>query len=212
MRSINRLFIILIAVYLLLAAGVNVFMIKNIGSHQGLYRVEAKRLCDDIAETGSYDLSEYPRIMGVYTEEDGDIFDSDEHYLISEINGRLYRIEYYVEKESRTLLIVDVILALMTVMLIVIFIYIKLHIIKPFVRLNEVPRELAKGNLAVEIPEEKSRYFGKFTWGVNMLREKIESDRRRELSLCRDKKLLLLSLSHDIKTPLSAIKLNAKAL
>ena len=28
----------------------------------------------------------------------------------------------------------------------------------------------------------------------------------------RDKKLLLLSLSHDIKTPLSAIKLNAKAL
>lgn len=212
MRSINKLFIILIAVYLLLAAGVNVFMIKNIGSHQGLYRVEAKRLCDDIAETGSYDLSEYPRIMGVYTEEDGDIFDSDEHYLISEINGRLYRIEYYVEKESRTLLIVDVILALMTVMLIVIFIYIKLHIIKPFVRLNEVPRELAKGNLAVEIPEEKSRYFGKFTWGVNMLREKIESDRRRELSLRRDKKLLLLSLSHDIKTPLSAIKLNAKAL
>ena len=28
----------------------------------------------------------------------------------------------------------------------------------------------------------------------------------------KDKKLLLLSLSHDIKTPLSAIKLNAKAL
>lgn len=82
----------------------------------------------------------------------------------------------------------------------------------PFGRLNDVPQELAKGNLAVEIPEEKSRFFGKFTWGINLLRESIEDSRKRELSMQRDKKLLLLSLSHDIKTPLSAIKLNAKAL
>ena len=59
---------------------------------------------------------------------------------------------------------------------------------------------------------QKSRFFGKFTWGVNLLREKIEDDRKKELSMQRDKKLLLLSLSHDIKTPLSAIKLNAKAI
>ncbi len=37
-------------------------------------------------------------------------------------------------------------------------------------------------------------------------------DRQREFQLVKDKKLLLISLSHDIKTPLSAIKLYAKAL
>ena len=62
------------------------------------------------------------------------------------------------------------------------------------------------------IPEEKSRFFGKFTWGVNLLRESIEDSRKKEITMQRDRKLLLLSLSHDIKTPLSAIKLNAKAL
>jgi signal transduction histidine kinase len=45
-----------------------------------------------------------------------------------------------------------------------------------------------------------------------MLRENIEQQKERELNLQRDRKMLLLSLSHDIKTPLAAIKLYSKAL
>ena len=40
----------------------------------------------------------------------------------------------------------------------------------------------------------------------------MEQQKERELDLQREKKMLLLSLSHDIKTPLSAIKLYSKAL
>ena len=49
-------------------------------------------------------------------------------------------------------------------------------------------------------------------WGMDLLRENLEHQRQRELALQKEKKLLLLSLSHDIKTPLSAIKLYARAL
>lgn len=45
-----------------------------------------------------------------------------------------------------------------------------------------------------------------------MLRENLEQSKQRELVLQKEKKTLLLSLSHDIKTPLSAIKLYSKAL
>lgn len=62
------------------------------------------------------------------------------------------------------------------------------------------------------LTEQKTRFFGRFVWGVNMLRENIEQQKERELSLQKEKKTMLLSLSHDIKTPLSAIKLYAKAL
>ena len=62
----------------------------------------------------------------------------------------------------------------------------------PFGRLNTVPQELAKGNLAVPIPEEKSRMFGKFTWGVNLLREKIEGDRQKELSMQRETRSFMM--------------------
>lgn len=64
----------------------------------------------------------------------------------------------------------------------------------------------------MSVKEDKSRFFGRFIWGVDLLRENMEQQKQRELDLQRDKKMLLLSLSHDIKTPLSAIKLYSKAL
>ena len=68
------------------------------------------------------------------------------------------------------------------------------------------------GNLSVPVKAEKSKFFGRFLWGMDMLREKLESDKIRELELEKEKKTLVLSLSHDIRTPLSAIDLYTKAL
>ena len=45
-----------------------------------------------------------------------------------------------------------------------------------------------------------------------MLRDTLNDSKAKELKLEKEKKLLLLSLSHDIKIPLSTIKLYAKAL
>ena len=45
-----------------------------------------------------------------------------------------------------------------------------------------------------------------------MLREKLEDNKEKELEFQKDRKTLILSLSHDIKTPLSSIDLYLKAL
>ena len=212
MRAFRKLCIAVLAIFLILAAVLNIVLIRQEKAADGMYRVEAKRLADEIAETGSYGLENYPHITGVFTADDGGLYTSDEHYLITKISGTLYRVEYSTDSNQHGMLIINLVLCAVFLMMVGLLLYIYRHIIAPFDRLNEVPQELARGNLAVPIPEEKSRFFGKFTWGVNFLREKIEDDRKKELSMQRDKKLLLLSLSHDIKTPLSAIKLNAKAL
>lgn len=209
MRAYYKLCIAVTAVFVLLAVVLNIYMIRTKDVTGGIYRVEAKRLADEIAETDSYDLAKYPHITGVFS--DDDIYSSNEPYVIIEINGTLYRVEYKANGDN-TIVVVNCAFGAIFLLMIVLLLYIRQHIIVPFGRLNTVPQELARGNLSVEIPEEKSRFFGKFTWGVNLLREKIEDDRQRELSTQKEKKLLLLSLSHDIKTPLSAIKLNAKAL
>jgi len=210
MNAFRRLCIAAVTIFLMLASALNIVMLQNRKYADGQYRVEAKRLADEIAETGSYDLAGYPHITGVYTGDD--LYKSDEHYVIIEANGTLYRVEYALGNHRSLMIIVNCILGVIFLLLCGVFGYIRRNVITPFGRLNNVPQELAKGNLAVPIPEQKSRFFGKFTWGVNLLREKIEDDRNKELSMQRDKKLLLLSLSHDIKTPLSAIKLNAKAI
>ncbi len=212
MRAFRKLCIAVITVFLLLAAVLNIVLLRTEDNDNGNYRVEAKRIADEIAETGNYDLEKYSHITGVFTADDSELYTSDEHYLIIEVGDTLYRVEYTVGSGQRSIAAVNCVLSALFLLMTGLLYYIKRHIIVPFGRLNDVPQELARGNLAVTIPEEKSRFFGKFTWGVNLLREKIENDRQKELSMQRDKKLLLLSLSHDIKTPLSSIKLNAKAL
>ena len=212
MRSLRRFFIVYTVLYILFAAVMNFYLIKITSEDSGSYRVEAKYLADEIADTGSYDLSKYKDLTGVFSEDDGDLYVSDEHYMIVEAGGRLYRVEYRVKRHNGYFVILNAALVIAFVISEALLVYVRRNIIKPFHKFNEVPEELARGNLAVPIPEEKSRYFGKFTWGVNMLRESIEDSRRKEITMQKDKKVLLLSLSHDIKTPLSAIKLNAKAL
>ena len=208
MSTFRKLAAAVIVLFIAVIAGLNIYLLRS--GDSGTYRVEAKRLADRIEETGSTDISGFPHLTGVYSGEQ--LYRSDEHYLIIEAGGKLYRVEYTTEGRNRTVWAVNCVLAALFLLVLILLVYIRRNIIVPFGRLNTVPQELAKGNLAVPIPEEKSRMFGKFTWGVNLLREKIEGDRQKELSMQRDKKLLLLSLSHDIKTPLSAIKLNAKAL
>lgn len=212
MSTFKRLCFAVICIFLLLAAVLNVYLLRQERSSDGIYRVEAKRLADEIEETGSYDLSAYPHLTSVFTEADGELYSSDAHYLIIKVKGTPYRVEYSVDSRQHNILAVDCVLGAVFLLTAGLLYYIWRHIIAPFSKLNDVPQELARGNLAVPIPEEKSRFFGKFTWGVNLLRESIEDSRKKEITMQRDKKLLLLSLSHDIKTPLSAIKLNAKAL
>ncbi|MBR1873848.1 MAG: HAMP domain-containing histidine kinase [Eubacterium sp.] len=93
-----------------------------------------------------------------------------------------------------------------------IFIYIKRSVIRPFYSMERLANDLAGGNLSKPVKEERSRIFGKFLWSIDMLREKLEQSREKEMAYMKERKTLMLSLSHDIKTPLSAIELYTKAL
>ena len=197
---------------------VTVFIIGNImllqgSGDSGEYRVEAKRLCNEIEKTGSYDLTRYPHITGLYEDASDKLYVTNRHYLIINAGGKLYRAEYTTEKNSgRALIIFDLAFAAVFIITTCVLVYLYRQLIRPFEKIKTVPTELARGNLAVPISEEKSRMLGKFTWGIDMLRESIEQGREREMKLRRDKRTLVLSLSHDIKTPLSAIKLSTAAL
>lgn len=123
------------------------------------------------------------------------------------------RFDYAEAADSRQILLfAEGILFLSWLMIFALLWYIRQKILKPFHVLSEMPYELSKGHLQGELQESKSRFFGKFVWGIGMLRDTLNTSKKRELKLEKEKKLLLLSISHDIKIPLSAIKLYAKAL
>ena len=123
----------------------------------------------------------------------------------------IYRI-IYTQTDDRTWILMDIALGILFLLSFFLICYIGKKIIKPFEQMQSLTEDLAKGNLSVPVKAEKSKFLGRFLWGMDMLRETLESNKEKELALQKEKKTLILSLTHDIRTPLSAIRLYAKAL
>lgn len=214
MKAFNRIFVFVSAVILLVFLAANALLLTEHSDSGRPYKVEISRLAREIENGGTPDLSSCEYVTEIVQYGDH-FYDSDSDYIIREIGGKLYRFDYTVDGRANKvnlILTVNLMLGTMAVAILAIMLYIRHKILKPFERLTDVPYELSKGNLTAPVKETKNRFFGRFLWGVDLLRENMEQQKERELELQRQRKMLLLSLSHDIKTPLSAIKLYAKAL
>lgn len=197
---------------LLLVIFDSVYIGRNKNSAGRIYRVEAARVAQELQEKtiGGIDLSQYSTIVNVSEFSADEIVNND--YVVEEIEGKLYRIEYSAGENYHGLWYINGSIISMMILTGIVFLYIERKILKPFHDMSNLSYELAKGNLSMPIKEEKNKFFGRFLWGMDMLREQLEDNKEKELAFQKDKKTLILSLSHDIKTPLSSIELYAKAL
>lgn len=218
MKQFDKIFITVITIIIILLGGINIILVNNNKDlYNGRqYRVEIKRTAALIKEKGigSVDLSSCKYITNIEKyNKSSNFYDTASDYYICSINGILYRFDYIPGiKDNNNIVILNIFFVIMTFIIIIIFIFIRQKILLPFEKLKDVPYELSKGNLIIPVHENKNRYFGKFLWGIDLLRENIEQQKQHGLKLQKDKNTLLLSISHDIKTPLSAIKLYSKAL
>lgn len=182
----------------------------------GMVRVEIKRALDE-ARKGSGTEKEilgiaknYPHIISIRPYDENQV--DNRAYQVEEIGGRLYRF-YYIDSASQPgqkgLLFTFIAVFIVTGSLLL---YVARTILRPFENITQLTGELAKGNLSRPLKQEKSGYLKQFLWSMDMLREQLEDNKRREMEFAKEKKSLVLSLAHDIKTPLAAIDLYTKAL
>ncbi|HAH18167.1 HAMP domain-containing sensor histidine kinase [uncultured Eubacterium sp.] len=217
MNKFRRLIFVVIIFEILMIVSFNYYLFsKNNNNTDKEYKVQAERVFNEIKTNPDYadnpesiNLSRYDQIVkvSIYSEEA-----CNNDYVVKKFNDKYYRIEYKQPNGLNGVWYINIFIIIMGLSVIGILIYIYMKIIKPFYNMSNMTYELAKGNLTTPLKAEKSKFFGKFMWGMDMLRENLESNKQKELKLQKEKKTLLLSLSHDIKTPLSAIDLYTKAL
>jgi signal transduction histidine kinase len=232
MKKFDKIIASLIVVYLLSLIWLPVLFQGMNNRSDSEYKVEINRIYSGLVEGESFtepDLTSYKYIESVsfLPQFAGTIKDDIDIFYKSK-NGVEYEIKPWYDGDkllgylrfnyvnwnydNSILLKVELVLFIFTVMIISALLYVRNSILKPFNILSEMPYELSKGNLKEDIKENKNRYFGKFVWGINVLRENLDHHKIKQLKLEKEKKLLLLSISHDIKTPLNTIKLYAKAI
>jgi len=84
--------------------------------------------------------------------------------------------------------------------------YYQKHIIAPFHKLKDFAKNVASGDLDTPLEMNQHNTFGAFTESFDLLREELKTARENEREADRRKKELVAAMSHDIKTPVAAIK------
>ena len=213
MKSFIKLAVAVIAILALFFAGANIVLHNESKGDAGRpYRVEAQRIAAKIESGEDYSLDDYRYITNVEVQQNG-FEGGDSDYLVREIGGRLYRFDYSYQTDNAAAIVsFNICFGITAAFVLLLLLYLFIRIIRPFEKISAYPTELAKGNLTAPLKDSKSKYFGKFLWGLDLLREKLERQKTAELALQKQNKTMVLSLSHDIKTPLGVIELYAKAL
>ena len=216
MKTFDRFIVVVSFLMIAMIFVINFIMFSEKSDDVKLYKVEINRIEQEITNDNKVSADNYTTILGIYEYDTGeDFYNAKNEYVIREINGILYRIEYADTADNRNIKVpiaINISLLILFLLVLSTLLYIRYHMIKPFTELSDYPYQLAKGTLSVPLKESKSHYFGKFIWGLDMLRETLEKSKLREIEQAKKEKTFLMSMSHDIKTPLSAIKLYAKAI
>lgn len=90
--------------------------------------------------------------------------------------------------------------------------YLDRTLLTPFQNLQSFARHIAMGNLDAPLPMDQGHIFGVFTESFDIMREELAKARQKEAEANQSKKELTASLSHDIKTPVTSIKLISELL
>ncbi|MBQ3936670.1 MAG: HAMP domain-containing histidine kinase [Ruminococcus sp.] len=88
--------------------------------------------------------------------------------------------------------------------------YIRKTIILPFDKMKDFASYVAAGDLDKPLEMDKDNMFGAFSESFDIMREELKASRARELALQKKERELVASLSHDLKTPVTGIKLTSE--
>ena len=88
--------------------------------------------------------------------------------------------------------------------------YINQNVIAPFRNMKDFAGKVAQGNLDEPLAMDRGNMFGAFSESFDIMREELAQSRKRELELQKKERELVASLSHDLKTPVTGIKLTAE--
>lgn len=110
------------------------------------------------------------------------------------------------------ILLVNIIFCFIIVFILYLYCYIRKQVIQPFHQMKALAQALKNRDFTYQLPQQKARLFGDFIWAIDVMREELRAHEETEVQLLKEKKLMIASVSHDIKTPLSNIRLYTDAL
>ena len=239
MKKLIRTLVIMTAVFTALIIGFNIGFRKVMDEQLKSFNVTINRINREISDAAAESEASPEKIIADRTEQWKKAYGSsvpesivfiplnnsdrvfyaavDKRCAVCSIYGKDEQLAGFVKYTcsdsifQRIKLAVNIMLAVCFALLTGAVLFIHFAVFKPFRRLSEYPERLARLRDIQKLPETKSRYFGKYIWGMNMLTDVLAASSHRIHILEGEHQKLVSSIAHGVKTPVANIRLYTDA-
>ena len=239
MKKLIRTLVIMTAVFTALIIGFNIGFRKVMDEQLKSFNVAINRINREISDAAAESEASPEKIIADRTEQWKKTYGSsvpesivfiplnnsdrvfyaavDKRCAVCSIYGKDEQLAGFVKYTcsdsifQRIKLAVNIMLAVCFALLTGAVLFIHFAVFKPFRRLSEYPERLARLRDIQKLPETKSRYFGKYIWGMNMLTDVLAASSHRIHILEGEHQKLVSSIAHGVKTPVANIRLYTDA-
>lgn len=136
----------------------------------------------------------------------------DEGHILGYV-AIIHNNEQLAQKQQEQVLLIMILSgAGMLIVMIAWAVYVEIRIARPFTRMRTFADQVAKGNLDMPLERDRNNIFGVYTESFDIMREELAKAREKEIQMKQREKEMIASLSHDLKTPITGIKLTAELL
>ena len=116
-----------------------------------------------------------------------------------------------IKRMVRYVILAFFVMFLIIVMGIILYgLYIRKNILIPFKNMKDFAVKVAQGKLDEPLEMDRDNMFGAFSESFDIMREELAKAKEREFELQKKERELVASLSHDLKTPVTGIKLTSE--
>lgn len=156
--------------------------------------IEVKNINETLYVSGKYQYLIKKESMTYSDNQTGSI------YIVSKISNVLPEVRKLVLGSCVFMVVVTVIAGAMLT------IWIYKGILKPVTELKKAADNIAKGNLDFEVVQYKENEFGELSHAFEEMRKHLKESIEENIRSDEESKELISNISHDLKTPVTAIK------
>lgn len=196
------------------------------------YRVEIHRLLQKIIDQGmeeEIDLADctyvkeiqylsrqeevQPQAQNFFQEIAAHTFMIQPIFIGDELTGYVkFRYELPNPLLTQSLCLLMIGYSMLELFILVFILWVRRQYLQPLDQLQAVPQKLSQRHYYQPITQQKHSPFNPFLLSVSQLQDDLQVAEKRRLELEKQKKQMILTISHDIKTPLHMIQLYSLAI
>lgn len=140
------------------------------------------------------------------------INDKNEGFLVVLINAKDLQEKTLYEKRFEVMRPVLILIAFSMILFGILIMYLFSYVINPILKITSSSKDIIKGKFDNYVTFNSSTEIGELSYAFELMRDEVKNHIEGEERLKKSQKEIIAAISHDLKTPLSSIRLYVEAI